>query len=268
MNSKTTRSVSKADVRSYYELLAREREKIVAFPPGFQMISGDSQRRSLSLPVPDPEKSNWQLRDKTQDALSQKDLGCNCLGSKESEPSLARHFMPTKSFLDANCPDGIRMELMFPSGWDREHLDSPNHKDHVAFSDLVLDGRCPQGFESRLPSMHYEVVWNTSAFRDSNGTFVLANGDTTGYSYHGDFMNGWDTETLRQAIDSCTSSSGRIGNCPVFAVQSDMRVFECNFPPPAALENEDCRGPRHNLPGDISLRRCVRWTRRHIVRSV
>lgn len=79
---------------------------------------------------------------------------------------------------------------MFPSCWDGKHLDSTNHKDHVVFSDLVLGGACAADFDVRLPSMRYEVVWNTSAFSRQHGTFVFANGDTTGYGFHGDLMNG------------------------------------------------------------------------------
>lgn len=216
-------------------------------------MSGDSSRRNFTLPAPDPEKANWQSSDKTQQALAQKAIGFNCLNPKNAERSLDRHFMPKKSFLDANCPFGLRMELMFPSCWDGKHLDSNNHKDHVAFSDLVLDGSCPPGFGRRLPSIHYEIVWNTSAFADRTGVFVLANGDTTGYGFHGDFMSGWDVQTLQSAVDTCTDLSGRIEDCPPFRLQNDFEASKCSFGVPVALGEEDCYGPRHLLPGNISV---------------
>lgn len=226
------------------------------------MISGDSSRRSFNLPVPDPEKSVWQPRDKTQDALAQKALGFNCLRPDNPEPSLDRHFMPDKTFLDANCPFGLRTELMFPSCWDGKRIDSPTHKDHVAFSDLVLGGSCPPGFGVRIPSIHYEVVWNISAFKDGTGIFVFASGDTTGYGFHGDFMNGWDSQTLQLAVDSCTNLSGKLEDCPPFQLQDDTKAFECAFPVPSGLRGEDCHGPRHQMPGNISLV-STRMAKRH-----
>jgi Domain of unknown function (DUF1996) len=145
------------------------------------MIAGDTLQRNFTWPVPDPPKSNWSPDQKTQKALSQKAIGFNCLDySSAPEPSLFRHFLPEKSYLDANCTDGVRFELMFPSCWNGKDVDSPNHKDHVAYPDLVMDGTCPDGFDIQLPGLFYETIWNTYAFKDKAGQFVIANGDPTG----------------------------------------------------------------------------------------
>ena len=242
------------DLDRYYELLARPEETIVTFPPGFQMLSGDSTRRHFDLPVPDPEKSSWHTEDKTQEALAQKAIGFSCLHPQRHERSLARHFLPDKTFLDSNCPGGLRGEVMFPSCWDGQRVDHPNHKGHVAFSDLVLGGVCPESHPHRLPSVHYEVTWDTFSFNWRPGTFVFANGDATGYGFHGDFMNGWDTATLEAACNTCKNSSGRIEDCPPFAIQPDVEAARCSFSMPLALRDEDCRGPRHLLPGNLSGR--------------
>ena len=145
------------------------------------MISGNTYQRNFSLPVPDPPQP-WPEDQKTQSALAQKALGFNCLNyGAAAEPSLYRHFLPDKAYLDANCPQGVRFELMFPSCWNGE-LDSPNHKDHVAFPDQVISGNCPAGYDRRLISLFYETIWNTAAFSGQDGQFVLANGDPTGMS--------------------------------------------------------------------------------------
>jgi Domain of unknown function (DUF1996) len=95
------------------------------------MISGNSSRRDFNLPVPDPEKSVWQPHNKTQDALAQKALGFNILRPKNPELSLDQNFMPTKTFLDANCLFGLRTELMFPSCWDGKTHPPPVTDDKV-----------------------------------------------------------------------------------------------------------------------------------------
>lgn len=99
---------------AYYFLNKNPGETIEAFPPGFQLLAGDTRQRNYSSgPVPDILKSLWGPSDKTQFALGQKAIGFNCLNyNKAAEPSLYRHTMPTKDYMDANCLDGIRAERM------------------------------------------------------------------------------------------------------------------------------------------------------------
>lgn len=114
--------------------------------------------------------------------MAQRAIGFNCLNyGATAEPTLYRHVLPDKAFLDANCKNGVRFEVMFPSCWKGDgHIDSDNHMDHVAFPDLVMGGTCPDSHPHRLPSLLYEVIWNTAAYEGKNGKFVLSNGDTTG----------------------------------------------------------------------------------------
>lgn len=162
-------------------------EDIKAFPQGFQMIAGDTNRRNYSVGTgdyeqPDPDKSLWRaLNQVTQTDLAQRALGFNCLDyTKAAEGSLYRHFLPSKDYIDANCPDGIRFELMFPSCWDGVSLDSEDHMSHVAYPDLVMNGDCPSDFPVRLPGLFYETIWDMAAFKDKQGSFVMSNGDPYG----------------------------------------------------------------------------------------
>lgn len=156
-------------------------DKVKAFPPGFQMIAGDTKRRSFSLPVPDPPQSSWSGEQSTQSGLAQKAVGFNCLDyNKRPEGSLYRHFLPDKAYLDANCKDGVRFELMFPSCWNGKDIDSPNHQSHMQYPSTVKDGTCPPGFETRLISLFYETIWDTHKFASQEGKFVISNGDDSG----------------------------------------------------------------------------------------
>lgn len=168
-----------------YYLLRDPLNNVKGFPADFRMIAGNSLRRNYTLgdaSQPDPPQSNWAALGQTsQDDLSQRALGFNCLNyAIAPEGSLYRHYLPDKAYMDANCKDGIRLELMFPSCWDGVNVDSADHQSHMAYPDLVQDGNCPSGFPVRLVSLFYETIWNTYQFVGVPGQFVLSNGDPTG----------------------------------------------------------------------------------------
>lgn len=222
---------------AYYLLYG---DNVQAFPEGFRMIAGETFQRNFTLPIPDPPKSEWTGDQASQAALKQKAVGFNCLNyNKAAEPSLGRHFLPNKTYLDEHCTDGVRFELMFPSCWNGKDVDSDDHMSHVAYPSLVMDGTCPKGFEQRVVSLFFETIWNTYAFKDYEGYFVLANADPTGFGYHGDFMQGWDQDTLEAAVKQCTNPSGEIQDCPLFDIQSEADQQKCQFDIPDELKNEE-----------------------------
>lgn len=166
---------------SYYLLFG---DNIQPFPKGFQVLAGDPKLRDFPWKA-NPDKNTWSGDELSQLALSQKAIGFNCLNyaSDSPEPTLFRHFLPDKQFMDENCPDGIRAEIMLPSCWNGKDVAASDHKSHMAYPDHVIDGACPDGYQSRVPSLLYETIYNTNAFRDERGRFVLANGDPTGKSF-------------------------------------------------------------------------------------
>ncbi|KAI9822670.1 MAG: hypothetical protein M1827_000389 [Pycnora praestabilis] len=227
---------------------------ITAFPKGFAMISGNNFQRNFTLPIPDnpypyPEGQG------TQAALAAKSVGFNCLNYQIApEASLYRHFMPDKDYLDANCKDGLRLELAFPSCWNQAAgLNPPDHKSHMAYLDQVLTGTCPEGFNTQLATLFYETKWDTQDFIGVDGEFVIANGDPTGNGYHGDFMTGWDPAFLQTAINTCNNPSGNQQDCPVFNIQSTTDMNQCKIPVPSELADENTSGPRSGLPGNVPI---------------
>lgn len=218
------------------------------------MLAGDPFQRNFTWPIPDPPKSSWTGAQVSQKALRQKALGFNCLNyNTAAEGSLTRHFMPNKTYLDAHCTDGLRLELMFPSCWNGKDVDSPDHKSHVAYPDLVMEGTCPEGYETQLVSLFYETIWNTYAFKDVDGYFALANGDPTGFGYHGDFMFGWEDGILQQAVDTCTSETGIVNDCEIFELQNEEHQRQCFFEEPAALKGENTHMHADGLPGNVPI---------------
>ncbi|EMD65827.1 hypothetical protein COCSADRAFT_355211 [Bipolaris sorokiniana ND90Pr] len=163
---------------TYYFLFG---DKIMAFPPGFRMIAGDASRKNVFVPPPDIPQSLWGPEEKAPKSLAEKAIGFNCLNySGAAEGALSRHLLPNKSFIDSNCADGLRLELMFPSCWDGISLDANDHKSHVAYPDLVMEGTCPPDYETRIPALFFETIWDTSVFRNASGQFLLSNGDQAG----------------------------------------------------------------------------------------
>ncbi|KAF1934731.1 WSC domain-containing protein [Clathrospora elynae] len=239
---------------SYYLLYG---DNLKAFPEGFQMLAGDTRLRNFSGPVPDPPTSSWTADDMTQVSLGQKSLGFNCLNyNKQPEGSRYRHFLPTKEFMDENCANGIRAELMFPSCWNGKDVKSDDNKAHMRYPDMIDGGSCPEGFETRLPTLFYETIWNTFAFKDKAGQFVWSNGDPTGYGYHGDFMSGWNVDTLQSAVSTCTNPSGRVEDCPVFAgsLQTEAEQGVCKIQNVMkALSADNCSGPTDGLCGNVPV---------------
>ncbi|KAF7853657.1 hypothetical protein EAF04_010648 [Stromatinia cepivora] len=239
---------------AYYLLYG---DNVKAFPEGFAMIAGNNELRNFSnYPVPDIDKSNWnQAPYNTQAFLGQAAIGFNCLNyAAAPEGSLYRHFLPDKDYLDANCADGVRFELMFPSCWNKTAgVTAPDSRSHMAYPSEVMTGTCPDGFDTRLVSLFYETIWNTAAYIGTPGEFFISNGDPTGYGYHGDFIMGWEEEFLQKAVDTCTNLSGEISDCPLFDIQDASVYGSCSFEMPSDLENDEIVGPMSTLPGNCPV---------------
>ncbi|KAK1825341.1 hypothetical protein LTR12_000142 [Friedmanniomyces endolithicus] len=229
-------------------------DHVKAFPEGFQMVAGNKNTRNFTGPFPDTDLSSWPTDPSDQFFLQQRALGFNCLNyGKDPEPSLYRHQFPTKDYMDANCQDGLRLELAFPSCGNGSS-DSLDHKSHMKYPSLVKEGNCPEGYDTHHPFLFFETIWATNSFAGDDGQFVLSMGDPTGTGYHGDFIMGWESEQfLQDALDTCQNPSGNIQDCPLFNIQSDATAANCTFPMPDSLSNDDVKGPRDGLAVDIPI---------------
>lgn len=215
------------------------------------MISGDTRQRNFTLPTPVPPMSFWTANDTTQLALAQKAIGFNCLNYYAlPEGSLEYNYMRNKTFIDEKCPDGLRLELSFPSCWNGKDLTSENHKSHIKFPKLGQTGDCPDGFPVRMPVLFYETIFDVNAFKNHSGRFVLANGDLEGYGYHGDFIAGWNTTFLQDALNVCNSTTGLQEDCPLFNLQDENNATACTMALPDAIKGDDTHGPQNSLPGN------------------
>ena len=220
------------------------------------MIAGNNFNRNSTLPDPDLEPLGpWPQE--SQDQRAQRAIGFNCLhyAVGNDEPTLMRHNMPDKAFLDSTCTDGLRLEIAFPSCWNGQLNGGPTHKTHVAYPDGVQVGNCPQGYDRRLITLFYETIVATDQFKGKDGQYVLANGDPTGYGYHGDFIAAWQDDTLRKAVDACDQqdSSGMMEACPVFEMTQNSQQCQLDTPLPAPIAKEDVKGPMKGLANGLQI---------------
>jgi hypothetical protein len=199
------------------------KEGLLAFPENLRMFAGDPLARNFTGTV-------------EAQAVSFACLGVDGPETNEMPPH--------------NCPNGLRAQLNFPSCWDGENLDSPDHKSHVVYPSRKDSGHCPESHPHRFISLFYEVLFNVNEFKDmwwgDRQPFVFSNGDPTGYGFHGDFVNGWDRPTLQTAIDTCTSDSGVIEECKAFTLQSNEDMNSCRV---LSHIDEDVTGTLPALPG-------------------
>lgn len=110
---------------------------------------------------------------------------------------------------------------------------------------------CPAGW-THLPHIFYEVYWDTPKYsndwvRDGKTQpFVLASGDRTGFSVHGDFVAGWDVDVLGGIIDGCDAGDSGMDKCPNPGPLTD-NTDNCQFPAAYPDYVEDWI---EKLPGD------------------
>jgi len=202
---------------------------LTAFPAGFKMISGSPTARSMNAP----------LTDNTQWGLGQRATFFSCLRYTTNGTPYDGYGFPT-----TDCEAGLNHRIHFPACWDGKNLDSPNHKDHVAYLSELDNGSCPPTHPVGLMKLFFEVTWDVHSFVTSGKwnpattawPFVLSTGDPTGYSWHGDFQNGWDPVLLQNAIDNCDNPNDQTGNgvaeaCRFFTIQPAATATKCKTAP-------------------------------------
>lgn len=122
-----------------------------------------------------------------------------CLNYNGPEPVPQGPALPS-----VNCPDGVRAQVFFPSCWDGVNLDSPDHESHMSYPDSNFpdSGACPPTHPVHMISLFYEVIYQTNIFANqwygSGQPFVFAQGDPTGYGFHGDFVSNSHPQYIRR----------------------------------------------------------------------
>ncbi|MCW2640486.1 MAG: hypothetical protein JWP76_2792, partial [Dactylosporangium sp.] len=124
--------------------------------------------------------------------------------------------------LPASCVAGSQLNVRFqsPSCWDGLHLDTPDHKSHMAYP---VVGVCPADHPVAVPMIEFKMAFPVSG--DMTNVH-LASG--RGYSFHYDVYNAWDAPTLAALVTHCIDGG----------LQCDPRGFDQYKPDRGAALNE------------------------------
>ncbi|MDT4991971.1 MAG: hypothetical protein QOH97_1863 [Actinoplanes sp.] len=157
--------VPNTTVTFYYKSGVKDYRTVRPFPAGFRELVGDM---------------------KTPDAASfGGEWDCGNPGGTTKE-------------IPASCPKGhvLIVRYMAPSCWDGTHLDTPDHKSHLAYP---VKGACPADHPVAVPMLQSKV-----AYKLTDGvTRGLAFSSGPSFSFHYDFMNGWPQARLEELVKHC-----------------------------------------------------------------
>jgi hypothetical protein len=86
----------------------------------------------------------------------------------------------TGGFPDHTCLGGLQIRIRFPSCWDGENIDSPDHRSHVAYPSMMDNGICDDAHPVRILALLYETTFAVDHFdalrKPGEQPFVLSSG--------------------------------------------------------------------------------------------
>jgi hypothetical protein len=162
-------------IDAYYAVLDK-RTPVRPIPFGLRMVAGDAKATS-------PQALDI--------------VHYNCLrypnGGQVTKPSAGIPSCPQNSYLSA--------KITFPGCWDGRHLDSADHKSHMAYP---VRGACPVSHPVGLPSVGIRVRWKTVRGMASSRLSLSSGGQ---FSLHGDFWNVWHPGAMDWLVSHCLNQT-------------------------------------------------------------
>jgi hypothetical protein len=177
-DNKTGKPVETTGFRVYYRSLQKSATGQMPMPNGLRMIAGDAKKK-----VPTPRGAQGQFY-------------CAFYGPGDID-GVARSTNGNWPICGGDAT--LHFMMQFPDCWDGKHLDSPNHKDHVAFG---TGNACPAGHPVKIPAITFDIQYGA---KGSPAGFYLSS-DPQGKSassMHGDAFVTWDVKAMNQRTKNC-----------------------------------------------------------------
>jgi hypothetical protein len=163
--------VDPTGVTVYYGSRLKDPAKTQPFPFGLRMITGDPK---IQTDTKDKQGNHFW---------------CAGIGGEIGRT-------PDGVFPICATTANLVRQVTFPDCWDGKHLDSPDHKAHMANG--VNGGVCPASHPVPIPSVSFVIGYPLSA--DTTG-ITLSSG--TSFSMHADFFNAWEPAALAARVRNC-----------------------------------------------------------------
>ena len=174
----TGQPVQPTGFRVYYRSLMNNSTGQMPMPSGLRMISGDAKKK-----VPTPRGATGQFY-------------CAFYGPGDLD-GVARSTNGNWPICGGNA--ALHFMLQFPDCWDGQHLDSPNHKDHVAYG---VNNACPPSHPVKIPAITFDIQYPARGTTD--GYYLSSDPEgKSASSMHGDAFVVWDVDTMNRRTKDC-----------------------------------------------------------------
>lgn len=179
------------------------------FPKGFRMLGGGySDTRPQTYPP--RGQLSYEQKQALDPRINAIMWGCSA-GAVQGQGS-GGSLPGQRPYLPNDAPNGcgvVNAGMFFPSCGDGR-LDSDDHFSHMAYPLDESNGyNCPPSHPIKYLTIFIEHFYFPSAHQPYRGAnmanWVLSNGDMTGLNMHGDFINGWNQDTLEQTLQQCNT---------------------------------------------------------------
>lgn len=102
------------------------------------------------------------------------------------------------------CPEGSQVMRVhdFPSCWDGQNIDSPNHRDHIVFPD-ERTGVCPDGFVA-VPQLRITLTYDVPQAAQQAGRYTIDSfpeENNNPASDHDDFANVMSQDIMNRVVN-------------------------------------------------------------------
>lgn len=173
-------------------------------PASLKMIAG---RDLFDLTAPIPNVQGYQVFH----------FQCTKPDGSQAKDAKGNASFPDMKQALAVCPAGqgwnLSVELDFPSCWDGLHIDSPDHRSHIAYAPFTAAGQqCPISKQTGtrmkfMPGLKLSAAYSVLS-GDQPPLWVLASdamdpAHPAGSTLHGDYWEGWDPATKTEWTDFC-----------------------------------------------------------------
>jgi hypothetical protein len=174
----TGKPVETTGFRVYYRSLMSNSSGQMPMPTGLRMIAGDAKK---TQPTPRGAKGQFY---------------CAFYGPGDLD-GIARSSNGNWPICGGDAT--LHFMLQFPDCWDGKNLDSPNHKDHVAFGS---GNACPASHPVKIPAITFDIQYGA---KGTTAGYYLSS-DPSGKSassMHGDAFVVWDVDTMNKRTKDC-----------------------------------------------------------------